>query len=55
MDARADSYAHCEQVMEEEIDYIDKASKILECFHAAGNETAATNANAVLNTQKLIA
>jgi hypothetical protein len=42
MDVKADSYAHCEQIMEEEIDYIakrDSASKTLRTFRAAGNLT----------------
>lgn len=29
MDVKADSYAHCEQVMEEEIDYICRNSTFL--------------------------
>lgn len=29
MDIKADSYAHCEQIMEEEVDYIDRSSSIL--------------------------
>ena len=32
MDIKADSHAHCEQVMEEEVDYVDRSASVLAQF-----------------------
>ena len=50
IDAKADSFAHCEQIMEEEIDYVDRGRRIVEQFKNTGNELAASNADKVLST-----
>jgi hypothetical protein len=43
MEVKADSHAHCEQVMEEEIDYTDTPSNLALKYAKACNEIAAAN------------